>query len=173
MNLSHILLSALFVINSIIAGEPYARHILNRVQPPPPAPKKNLWTTTQALKSYYRENFSDWFEPITGRETMARRSSRLVKSIWVAFIHNIVIRSLKIYDLIIIIEKRNCIKSWLCQKWTPRRLPNWIWMIGQKFCNIFRDPLEQQGILQVGYTFFNRHFNHIQSKSISLRPKCK
>ena len=59
-----------------LIGEPYARHLMNRVQPPPPAPKKNLWTTTAALKAYYRENFSDWFEPITGRETMARRSSR-------------------------------------------------------------------------------------------------
>ena len=42
-------------------------------------PKKNLWSMTTALKSHYREHFSDWFEPITGRETMCRRSSRRKK----------------------------------------------------------------------------------------------
>ena len=79
---------------------------------------------------------------------------------------------LEIHNLITIIGKRNCIKSLLCQKWTPRKLPNWIWMIGPKFCNIFRDPLEQQGILQVGYIFISRHSHMIKSKLMIKNIGC-
>ena len=91
---------------------------------------------------------------------------------WYIFFANrdIFIISLQIYNLIIIIEKRNCIKSLLCPKWTPRRLPNWIWMIGPKFCNIFRDPLEQQGILQVGYIFIYRYSN-LSKPIIIVHPR--